>query len=38
MFATIEEHYHEVAVQDNTRQIPPVKTDALMNSAHDTLP
>ena len=36
MFATVEEHYHEVALQDNTRQIPPAKIDALMNSLHDT--
>ena len=37
MFATIEEHYHEVAVQDNARQIPSVKIKELMNSVRNTL-
>jgi len=37
MFATTEELYHEVALQDNIRHIPSVKTDALMTSVRDTL-
>jgi len=37
MFAAIGKHYHEVARQDNTRRIPSVKIDALMNSVRNTL-
>jgi cellobiose phosphorylase len=36
MRAIIEEHYKEVTLKNNARQISSIKTDAVMISAHNT--
>jgi hypothetical protein len=36
MFAIIEEHYNNVTLKNNTRQISSTKVDAPMNSVRNT--
>jgi hypothetical protein len=36
MFAIIEEHYNEITVKNNTRQISSISTDAPMDLVRNT--